>query len=247
MTLSVGHGTLGLGTQTGLTVSGSGTVASPLVLSGPLSSLNADLPSLVYTPTAGYSGSDTLNLTILDTTDQASGTKSVAITVNPLPALNAPATVNVNENSSVTLSGGSAISVTDTAGSGNNNETLTLTVGHGTLGLGTQTGLTVTGNGTAASPLVLSGSLSSLNADLPSLVYTPTAGYSGSDTLNLAILDTTDQASGAAVHVAITVNPLPVVNAPATVSVNENSSVTLSGGSAISVTDTAGSGNDNGH
>ena len=116
---------------------------------------------------------------------------------------------------------------------------MTLTVGHGTLGLSTQTGLTVTGSGTVASPLVLSGSLSSLNADLPSLVYTPTAGYSGSDTLNLAILDTTDQASGTTKSVALTVNPLPVVNAPATVSLNKNSSITLSGGNAISVTDTA--------
>src|SRR6202040_1580755 len=145
----------------------------------------------VYTPTASYSGSDTLSLTVLDTTDQAQGSPAqVAITVNPLPALHAPSVVSLNQNGTFTFSGANALSVTDTAGAGNDNVTLTLSVGHGTLSLGTTTGLTVSGNGTAGTPLILSGSLSSLNADLPSLVYTPPANYSGSDSLTVTVLDT---------------------------------------------------------
>ena len=207
MTLSVGNGTLSLGTQTSLTVSGSGTTASPLSLTGSLSDLNADLPSLVYTPTSGINGTDDLELTILDNTDSLSGTSvQVGITINPLPLLSAPAGVTVTANGTFTFSSPNNIIVTDTAGAGNNNETLTLTVADGTLSLGTQTGLTVSGNGTTATPLTLSGPLSDLNADLTSLVYTPNSNFHGSDTLSLTILDTTDGAEGTPATVSITVN-----------------------------------------
>jgi hypothetical protein len=245
MTLIVGHGTLSLGTQTGLTVSGTGTAASPLTLSGTLSALNGDLPTLVYSPTSGYSSSDTLNASVLDTTDEAQGTsQQVAITVNPLPAVKVPAAISVNENGSFTFTGGNAISVIDTAGTGNNNETMTLIVGHGTLSLGTQTGLTVSGTGTAASPLTLSGTLSALNGDLPTLVYSPTSGYSSSDTLNASVLDTTDEAQGSPQKVAISVNPVnqsPTVTVVSPVSVNENASLVFcaANGNAITLTDPA--------
>ena len=209
MTLSVSHGTLSLGTQTGLTVSGNGTAASPLTLSGTLSALNADLPTLVYTPTSSYSGPDILSVTDTDTTDDLSAvSKQVGITVNPVnspPSLNVPAAVSLNENRTLTFSSPNAISVTDTAGAGNNNETLTLTVSHGTLGLGTQTGLTVSGNGTSGSPLTLSGTLSALNSDLASLAYTPGVGDFGSDSLSLNLKDTTDNLTDTT-SVAISVN-----------------------------------------
>ena len=122
------------------------------------------------------------------------------------PTVSAPSSSSVNENGSLTFSGVIVISVTDAAGGGNDNETLTLSVSHGTLSLGTTTGLTVSGTGPVTSPLTLSGTLSALNGDLSTLVYTPTTGYSGPDTLSLSILDTTDEAQGAAAPVAITVN-----------------------------------------
>ena len=206
LTLSVSYGNLSLANTSGLTIV-SGTNGSPtLTVSGTLSDLNTDLAGLTYTPESGYSGSDTLSLSNENTADSLIGMASVAITVDPLPALQAPSSVTVNDNSSLTFSGGSAISVTDMAGSGNDNETLTLSVSQGTLSLGTMTGLTVSGTGTVASPLSLSGTLSALNADLPALVYTPASGYSGLDQLSLSILDTTDEAQGAAAQVSITVN-----------------------------------------
>jgi tartrate-resistant acid phosphatase type 5 len=249
LTLSVGQGTLSLATTTGLTISGNGTSGSPLTVTGSLSSIDADLPSLVYTPAANYNGADSLNLTVLDTTDQGQGSPAqVAITVNPLPVLHAPAAVSVGQNGTFTFSGGNAISVTDSAGAGNDNLTLTLSVGQGTLSLGSTTGLTVSGNGTSGSPLTVSGSLSSINADLPSLVYTPVANYNGADSLNVTVFDTTDQAQGSPAQVAITVNPTnlpPVLHAPASVSLFENSSFAFSGPNPISVVDTAGTGNNN--
>ena len=207
LTVKVLDGTLTLTTTSGLTsVIGSGT--SSITATGPLDSLNADLADpLVYTPTPGFSGTDTMTVVIFDTSDQEQApSEQIPITVNP-PVLNVPASVNVDENTSVTFSNAYAISVVDTAGNGNNNETISLSVGDGTLSLGTSSNLTVSGTGTTISPLVLSGSLSALNGDLSTLVYTPTFGYSGPDALNLSILDTTDGDQGSPANVPITVTP----------------------------------------
>ena len=65
------------------------------------------------------------------------------------------------------------------------------------MSLAAPSGLTVAGSGTAASPLTVSGSLANLNADLAAgVIYKPSATYTGPDVLDLAILDTTDQAQG---------------------------------------------------
>ena len=234
LTLTVSHGTLELSTPTGLTVTGNGTAT--VTLAGSLSNLNADLPSLTYTPTSSYNGSDTLNLTDKNTADNLTATASVLITVVPFsPSITAPAGVSVAQNSSVTFTDGSAISVTDLGGTA---EQLTLSVNEGTLGLGTTTGLTVTGNGTAL--MSLTGSLSSLDSDLASLTYTPTAGYSGRDTLSLSDKDTGDSLTATA-SVPITISPLaPSITAPSSVSVNEDGSLTFSGGNAITVSDPSG-------
>ena len=210
-------------------------------LTGPLSALNTDLASATYIPTTGYNGRDTLSLSDTDTVDGLVGTGSVAITVNALPpTISAPTTMSVDENSSIALTGGKLISVGDLSGTA---EQLTLSVLHGTLNFGMTAGLTVSDNNTAS--VTLSGPLANLTADLASLSYTPTTGYNGPDTLSLSNKDTADTLAASA-SVPITVNPLPpVINAPPAVSVNENGSVTFSGPNTLSVTDTAGGGNEN--
>jgi hypothetical protein len=223
-----------LGTTTNVTTTGNGTRS--LSVSGPLSALNTALASLVYAPTSGFNGSDVLKLTVLDTTDQAQGSPAqVALTVNPLPpTITAPTTASVNENaSSFAFTGGNAISVADLSGTA---EQLTLTVSHGTLSLGITTGLTVTSNASAS--VTLSGTLASLNNDLTSLTYTPTSGYAGGDTLALSDKDASDNLTGKA-NVAITVLAPLGVNAPATASVKENTSLVFSsvGGNPITITD----------
>ena len=151
-------------------------------------------------------------------------------------------TTDGGDNLVATYSGGTLDGVT-TDGTP---EQLTLSVLHGTLTLGTTTNLTVTGNGTAS--LVVSGSLASLNSDLPSLTYTPTPGYSGPDTLSLSDKDTADSLTGTA-SVSITVNPSPAPTIAAPASVYENGTVAFTegivaftGGDAISVSDPNGAG-----
>jgi hypothetical protein len=81
VTLHVNHGTLTLGTTTGLTVNGNGTGA--VTLTGTTANLNAALASLVYRGGHNYSGGDALSLTADDS--GLSGTPaSVALTVESI-------------------------------------------------------------------------------------------------------------------------------------------------------------------
>jgi hypothetical protein len=77
VTLAVSHGTLTLGTTTGLSVSGNGS--GSLTISGSVADLNAALASLLYRGSRNYSGTDTLSLSVGDGSLSSSG--SVAIHV----------------------------------------------------------------------------------------------------------------------------------------------------------------------
>jgi hypothetical protein len=77
VTLSVGHGTLTLGTTAGLTVSGIGTGA--VTFSGGIADLNTALAGLLYRGLLNYSGADALSINVSDGSLSTSG--SVAITV----------------------------------------------------------------------------------------------------------------------------------------------------------------------
>jgi hypothetical protein len=120
------------------------------------------------------------------------------------------------------FTGNNTISVADLGGTA---EQLTLSVSHGTLAFGAPTGLTVSGNDTAS--IVVNGSVTALDADLLSLSYTPTLGYTGSDTLSLSDKDSSDNVTATA-SVVITVNvpPPPVVTAPPSAILAENASLT---------------------
>ena len=153
-----------------------------------------------------------------------------------LPSLNVPsASVAINENSSFIFAGSDAIGMADSGGN-SNDEQLTLSVEDGTL---TLPGSAEGGSGTRS--LTISGTLSVIKADLAQIVYQPFTDFSGTDTLTLAPVDTTDQAQGLLAQIVITVNP-PMLSVPTQVSVNEDSSLPFSGSNAINVTDTAGGG-----
>ncbi|WP_165672167.1 retention module-containing protein [Metapseudomonas otitidis] len=80
-TLSVGHGTLTLGSLgNGVTFSGNGT--GTLVLSGSAQAINAALQGLKYVPSADYNGPDTLNVRTSD--GQLSDNDSIGLTINPV-------------------------------------------------------------------------------------------------------------------------------------------------------------------
>jgi hypothetical protein len=233
LTLSVADGTLALGSTSGLT-SVSGNDSPSITVSGTLANLNAALNGLVYTPKTSYSGADSLKITLTDPGDNLAGPASVAITVSPFapPHITAPSSIAVNENSTLVFSTaqGNPISFTDSF-AGSAPETLTLFATDGILTLATTNGLTYTnGSSNGSTSISVTGTLTELNAAVNGLTYTPNTGYTGTDSLKISLLDTGDSLTGpAAVNIAINslVQP-PTVTAPATATVNEDSSLVFS-------------------
>ncbi len=88
VTLTVTHGTLSLSGATGLSfLLGSGSGDATMTFQGTLADINAALNGMVYTPTAGYNGVASLQITTNDLGNTGSGgaqtdTDTVAITVN---------------------------------------------------------------------------------------------------------------------------------------------------------------------
>ncbi len=174
-------------------------------------------------------------------------------------AIIAPPTANANENAPLTFSAanGNAITLTDPQ-AGTSIEQLTLLATDGTLTLASTGGLTPSSaaSGTispsAASTTVsssaangatsLKGTLANLNAALNGLKFTPLSGFSGTAMLAISYEDlATKQTESATVNISVN----PDITAPATASVNENSSLTFStvNRNAITLLDGAALGN----
>ncbi|HET6328177.1 MAG TPA: hypothetical protein VFG04_26065 [Planctomycetaceae bacterium] len=249
LTLTVTHGTLTLATTTGLTFTTGSNGTASFVVTGSVANLNAALNGLTYTPTAGYSGSDSLAVSLNDSGDSLSASKSVALTINGLapPSITAPATVSVVQNGSLAFSSanGNAISASDAA-AGSSSDSLTLTVTHGTLTLSTVSGLTFTSGTNGSAIFTVSGTIANLNAALNGLTYTPTAGYTGSDSLAISVTDPGDSETGSrSVAITVTAASPPTITAPSSASVVANGTLAFTSTNAISVADTGpGSGSD---
>src|SRR5262249_28972226 len=121
------------------------------------------------------------------TTDQrgfariVGGTVDIGAFERQAPVLTVPAAQTAEQDVALAIPGISVADVDSTT------LTVTLTAGHGTLTLASTTGLTVTGNGTAA--VSLSGSLDDLNAALAGLLYQGNLHSSGSDSLAVTASD----------------------------------------------------------
>jgi Ca2+-binding RTX toxin-like protein len=108
--LSVGHGALTLGTNSGLTFGDSDGTDGTLAFDGSLASVNAALASLSYTANGAYSGPDALTITTSDlghfgTGGPLSDTDTVGITVltaNHAPVANGD-TIIVSTNTGFTM------------------------------------------------------------------------------------------------------------------------------------------------
>ena len=234
LTLAVGHGTLALASTNGLTFqNGTSNDASSISVTGTLASLNAALNGLVYTPTS--STTDSLAIALFDSGDDLSTSRSVAVQIGTPPVISAPAALSDNTGGAIQLTGGDAISVTDAYGT---TEQMTLSVLHGGLNLGTTTGLTVSYNGNGSS-VVLTGTVSALNEDLPSLYYGVSAlsNYVGPDTLTISDTDTGNSQTGTD-HIAITVKAIPPeVTFPGLIFINPPGMVSFSSANVIQLAD----------
>ncbi|MBR0938283.1 Ig-like domain-containing protein [Bradyrhizobium jicamae] len=229
-TLAVSHGILHVAGLDGVTVTGDDS--GMLTLSGSAALVNALLAQLTYTPTTEYEGSDALRISVASSdgsnTYPGLATATTVITVNPVaepPTACAPPTLTLNENANgVAIAG---VSVGPLAEDSDDTVSATLAVSHGILHVAGLDGVTVTGDDSGM--LTLSGSAALVNALLAQLTYTPTTEYEGSDTLRISVSSSDGSNTYPALataSTAITVNPVaepPTVSAPATLTLNENS------------------------
>ena len=157
--------------------------------------------SYIYTPDAGFSGSDSFTYKASDGT-RDSNVATVSVTVNVLapptnhaPVNTLPGTLEIEANTNTAIAG---LSVSDPdAGAGT--LTTTLSVAHGTLTVASAGGAAVVGSGTAA--VTLTGTLAAINATLGAannVVYRGAHDFFGADTLTMVTNDGGNGGSGGA-------------------------------------------------
>ena len=239
--VSVAHGTLRR--------SSGGTPAASLSFTGTQAEVNAALSELVYKGSADYNGSDALTIVSDDQGHTGTGgaktdTDTVAITVNAQndgPVNHVPGAQTTDEDTSLFFTGAKAITVSD-VDSDPDDVKVDLTVGHGKLTLGSLANLTVTGNGT--NHVTLQGTQARVNAGLDNTEYAPGADYNGGDTLTVKTDDLGHNGAGGAIDatntVGITVtsvNDGPKLGVPGAKTIDEDTSLTLGGSDAITITD----------
>ncbi|MBW4471648.1 MAG: tandem-95 repeat protein, partial [Stenomitos rutilans HA7619-LM2] len=179
--------------------------------------------------------SDTFSFTVSDSAGgTAASTFSIAVNaVNDAPVLAVPGAQVVDQNANSLIAG---ITVAD-PDAGTGSETITISAANGVISLGLTAGLTFAqGNGSPATSITMSGTLSALNNALTSLVYRSNASFQGTDTISISVNDQGNTGKGGALTdsktIAVTVNPVnkaPTITVPASQSVNEDTSLSLSG------------------
>ena len=222
VTLSVSNGVLTLGGTAGLSfTTGDGNNDATLVFTGTVANINTALATLTYTPTSNYNGADTLSIVTNDLGNSGTGgarsdSDTVAITVNAVndaPVNTVPGAQTGTEDTALVFSAGNGnqIQISD-ADAGGSSMQVTLSVTNGTLTLAGTTGLGfTTGDGTADTTLVFTGTRTDINAALATLTFNPTANYNGGAVLSLTTSDLGNTGSGGTLtdtdNVNITINP----------------------------------------
>ena len=222
VTLGVSNGVLTLGGTAGLSfTTGDGTNDATLVFTGTVANINAALATLTYTPTSNYSGADTLSIVTNDLGNSGTGgalsdSDTVAIAVNAVndaPVNTVPGAQTATEDTALVFSSGNGnqIQVNDVDVGGGTME-VTLSVTNGTLTLAGTAGLGfTTGDGTADSTMVFTGTRVDINAALATLTFNPTANYNGAAVLSLTTSDQGNTGAGGTLtdadNVNITINP----------------------------------------
>jgi hypothetical protein len=212
LTLAVGQGDLLVSTAvsagvTSAQVSGNGT--ANVIITAPLSAINATLAnanSLIYTPTNGYAGTDTLTATINDLGNNSSSVPHVAsqnvqISVIGPPIVAVPAgPLTIKQTLDLPISG---VSIADgSLVSDGSTVELTFAAGHGTLNVSTSVyggvaSAQVSQNSTGM--VTITATVAAINATLAApngVLYTPLSGYSGADSLSATISDLGNTSSG---------------------------------------------------
>ncbi len=218
--LTVSHGTVTLSTTSGLTITAGANGSATVTVTGSVANLNAALNGLTYKPTSGYTGADSLAISIEDSLDHLSGSGSVSISVNASnpPSISAPTSARAQIGFPLTFSpaNGDGILITDTS-AGSNVEELTVKATSGTLKLATTSGLTFISGSNNSSSMTVEGTLANLNAALNGLSYTLAAKAA---TVTLAYTDLGDNLSTTA-NIAVSSQTIlaavgPAIGGPST-------------------------------
>ncbi len=208
--------------------SGNGTHS--ISISGSFNTVNSDLATL--TDTDPNTSADTIVVSASDSLGNSAVGKNIAVTVsagNGPPVITAPATDTIGVGKAATISG---VSISETGNTGSETFTVTLSDTHGLLSVAAGTG--VTGNNSTS--LSISGSLGFVNSELGGL--SDTDATAGTETITL---NASDSLGGTATpaSVAVTVNGIPVIAAPATATTGVGQSTAI-GGMSISETGNTG-------
>ncbi|NRP73666.1 Serralysin [Ensifer psoraleae] len=200
-----------------------------------LAEWQAALRAVTYTNSSNLptTATRTISFAIDDGLESSNiATKTVALTsVNDAPEVTVPASISVVEDVATAITG---ISFSDTD-AGGASVTVTLSVGAGSLAATSGGGVTVGGSGTA---LTLTGTIANINAFIAAanVAYTTAANATGNVTLTATINDGGNTGSGGAqtgsdtVTLAVTpVNDGPVVTAPISIAVDEDTATAITG------------------
>ncbi len=232
--LTVASGTLNVSLAGGATISAGANGSSTLTLSGTQAQINAALASLAYQGNLDFNGSDTLTVLSTDA-NGATDSDAVSITVSSIndgPVNTVPGAQTVNEDTSLSISG---VSVNDVDG---NLSTTQLTVTNGTLNVSLAGGATISSGANGSATLTLSGTQAEINAALASISYQGNANFNGFDTLTVLSTDGNGVTDSDAVAITVSsVNDGPVNTVPGAQTVNEDTSLSISG---VSVNDVDG-------
>ena len=186
-----------------------------LTVTGSLSQVNADLATLTDTDATGTS--DTITISARDSNGGTATPERIAVTVNGVPVITAPASIGVATSRATAIRGVSLFERGDTS-----NETFTVTLVD-TSGDLSASGSGVSGSGTTS--LTVTGSLSQVNADLATLTDTQSAA---SDTITINASDNFGNAASQR-QIAVTVNGPLVLTAPASATVSQSQATPIPG------------------
>ncbi|AFM28093.1 polysaccharide deacetylase family protein [Desulfomonile tiedjei] len=197
---------------------------------------------LKYIGDQEYSGSDSFQYVVIDSAGSEgkmpadAGTAIVTvIAVNdaPVNSIPGPQTVNGGTDLLFSTANGNAISISD-ADAGTEAVRVQLTATHGTLTLSGTSGLSFTaGDGTTDATMTFTGSMTSINAALNGMHFTPTSNYSGDATVQIVTNDLGNNPSGEmsdsdTVNITVVSTSGPPVAGDFAVSVNEDAVTTVS-------------------
>lgn len=207
--LRTSTGTLALVDGRGLTFTGNGTTASPLMLTGTLDTINTVLAAgLRLTTSPGFTGNVSLVIHSDDKGNTGTGGPltdtdtliiSIGTDINDPPVNHLPAPITT-ELTTIILSsaGGNSLQVTDIDAGNANNFRVELVAADGNLSLENTAGITVAGNGIAVAPLILTGTLANINLALASgLTLTLPGGFVGGTSITITSNDRGNSGSGA--------------------------------------------------